>query len=67
MSKRYDAVLSSKDKNDKTRYTKVGVMFVNDEGKMSLRFDPGVSVSTPDGVWLNLFEPKPKEDGDSRF
>lgn len=67
MVKRFDAVLSSKDKNDKTRYCKVGVCFVSDDGKMSLRFDPGVSVSTPEGVWLNLFEPRPKDEDGGRF
>lgn len=66
MPTRYDAVLSHKDKNDKTRYTKVGVCFVNDKGGMSIRFDPGVSVSTPEGVWLNLYEPKPREQRETR-
>ena len=62
MATRYDAVLSHKDKNDKTRYTKVGVMFVNDKGQMSMKVDPGVSIATPEGVWLNFYEPKARDD-----
>lgn len=62
MSDRKDAVLVSTDKNGKKRYTKVGSFWISDKG-ISLSLDQGVSVSTPPGVFLNAYEPKPRDNG----
>lgn len=63
-SKRWDLCVSHKDKNDKWRSTRVGVVFEGDNGQLNIKIDPGVSVSTPDGVNLTAWEPK--ERGESR-
>lgn len=60
--RRWDLVVSSKDKNDKTRYTKVGVIFEGEKG-LSVLIDKGVSVSCADGVYINGYVPKPRDDG----
>lgn len=63
-SKRWDLCVSHKDKNDKWRSTRVGVVFEGDNGQLNIKIDPGVSVSTPDGVNLTAWEPK--ERGESQ-
>ncbi len=60
-NKRWDLVLSSTGKGDRKNYTKVGAMFQNEKGGFTLYIDKGVSVSTPEGVYLNAYEPKPRE------
>jgi hypothetical protein len=63
MSKRWDLVVSSKDKNDKTRYTKVGVVFENkDKGSLSIVIDKGVSLSSVEGAYINGYEPKARDE-----
>lgn len=63
MGKRWDLSVSHKDKNGKWRSSRVGVVFEGDKGQLQIRIDPGVSVSTPDGVLLTGWVP---QDGDSR-
>ncbi len=60
-NKRWDLVVSSTGKGDRKNYTKVGAMFQNEKGGFTLYIDKGVSVSTPEGVYLNAYEPKPRE------
>lgn len=60
--KRLDVTLSTKDKQGKWRYTKVGSAFVRDDGSIGLVLDTGISVSTPDGTFLNLREPFKRDD-----
>lgn len=60
-SKRWDLCVSHKDKNDKWRSTRVGVVFEGDNGQLNIKIDPGVSVSTPEGVNLTGWEPKERE------
>jgi hypothetical protein len=63
MSKRWDLVVSSKDKNDKYRNTKVGAVFEKDDGRLSIALDKGVSITGMDGVFITAFVPRPKDDG----
>lgn len=71
MSKRWDLVVSSKDKAGKNRYTKVGAIFEKDDGSLSIAIDRGVSISCLEGVFVNGYVPKPREDrgggGDGGF
>lgn len=52
---RWELSVSHKDKTGKNRYCRVGVMFETANG-FSLKIDPGVSISTPEGVslWANV-------------
>lgn len=62
--KRWDLVVSSKDRNDKNRYTKVGAIFLKDNGSLSIALDKGIAlVGGMEGVYLNGYEPK--ERGES--
>lgn len=65
-SKRWDLCVSHKDKNDKWRSTRVGVVFEGDNGQLNIKIDPGVSVSTPDGVNLTAWEPKERGESGQR-
>jgi hypothetical protein len=60
--RRWDLVVSSKDKNGKTRYTKVGAIFEGEKG-LSIAIDRGVSISCGDGVFVNGYEPKERDGG----
>ena len=59
---RWDLSASHKDKNGKWRSTRVGVVFEGKKGELQIRIDPGLSVSTPEGVLLTGWLPK---EGDS--
>lgn len=61
-SKRWDLCLSHQDKGGKWRSTKVGVIFEGREGRLNIRIDPGVSISTPEGVLLTGYPPKERDD-----
>lgn len=61
-SKRWDLCVSHKDKNEKWRSVKVGVIFEGDNGQLQIRIDPGVSVGTPDGVMLTGWLPKERDE-----
>lgn len=62
-SKRWDLCVGHKDKNDKWRSTKVGVIFEGDKGQLNLKIDPGISIASIDGVTITGWIPRPK-DGD---
>lgn len=58
---RYDILSPRKDRNDKTRWHKVGAAFPRDKGGFSLVFD---SLPLPDNegrVSLMMWEAKPRE------
>lgn len=44
----------------KKRWIKIGGIFENDKGQLSLKIDtmPGIP---PEGLWLNVFPKKPKD------
>lgn len=65
-SKRWDLSLSHKDKQDKWRSTRVGVIFEGDKGQLQIRIDPGVSISTPEGVLLTGWIPKDRDERGGR-
>lgn len=66
-SKRWDLCVSHKDKKtDKWRSNKVGVIFEGDKGKLQVRIDPGVSISTPDGVLCTGWLPKERDERGGR-
>ena len=46
----------------KTKWTKVGAVFTNDKGGLSLKLDfVPTSVDPVKGLWLSIFTPKPKD------
>jgi len=59
--KRWDLSVSHKDKQGNWRSSRVGVIFEGDKGQLQIRIDPGVSVSTPEGVLLTGWIPKPRD------
>ncbi len=64
MIDRYDAVTSRKDRNGKTRYTKIGSAFPAKDGKdgFNILLD-ALPMPNADGqARISLFVPKPKED-----
>ncbi len=65
-SKRWDLCVSHKDRQDKWRSTKIGVIFEGDKGQLNIKIDPGVSISTPEGVNLTGWEPKEGGRGEPR-
>ncbi len=68
MGKRWDLVVSSKGKNDRQNYTKVGAVFEKDDGSLSLAIDRGVSITCLDGVFVNGYIPKPRDNsGEGNF
>lgn len=67
MTDRYDAVISRKDRNGKTRYTKIGAAFPAKDGKdgFSIVLD-ALPMPNADGqAWISLFVPKPKDEDTS--
>lgn len=63
MTDRYDAVISRKDKNGKTRYTKIGAAFPAKDGKdgFNIVLD-ALPMPNADGqAWISLYVPKPRE------
>jgi hypothetical protein len=59
--RRWDLVSTYKDRDDKSRYTKVGVVFEDDKGNLSILVNPGIYVGTGQGIYLNGYVPKEKE------
>ena len=50
-------------KEGKTYWHKVGVKFVYDDGKESIKLDSLPLPNEKGEVWMNLFETGPKEEG----
>lgn len=68
MIDRYDAVISRKDKNGKTRYTKIGAAFPAKDGKdgFNIVLD-ALPMPNADGqAWISLYVPKDPEDRPAR-
>lgn len=63
MTDRYDAVISRKDKNGKTRYTKIGAAFPAKNGDgFNIVLDALPMPNAEGQAWISLFVPKPKND-----
>lgn len=63
MTERYDAVISRKDKNGKTRYTKIGAAFPAKQGEgINIVLDALPMPNAEGQAWISLFVPKPRED-----
>jgi hypothetical protein len=58
--KRWDLIVSSKiEGSDKQRYTRVGIVFMNEEkGSLAIKLDPGVAIVSTPGVYINGFLPR---------
>lgn len=63
MTERYDACISRKDRNGKTRYTKIGAAFPAKDGKdgFNIVLDALPMPNAEGQAWISLFVPKPKE------
>lgn len=64
MTKRYDAVISRKDRDGKVRYTKIGSAFPAKEGKdgFNIVLD-ALPMPNPEGqAWISLYVPKPRDE-----
>jgi hypothetical protein len=62
-SKRWDLTVAAKDKSGNWRSNKVGVIFEGDKGQLQIRIDPGVAISSPEGVLVTGWLPKERDDG----
>lgn len=61
-SQRWDLCVSHKDKkSDKWRSQKVGVIFQGDKGQLNIKIDPGISISSLEGVQITGWLPKEKD------
>ncbi len=49
-------------KEGKTYWHKLGVKFVFDDGKESIKLDSLPLPNEKGEVWMNLFEPRPRDD-----
>ena len=49
-------------KDGKTYWHKLGVKFVYDDGKESIKLDSLPLPNEKGEVWMNLFEPRPRDD-----
>jgi hypothetical protein len=65
MTERYDACIGRKDKNGKTRWTKIGAAFPAKDGKdgFNIVLDALPMPNAEGQAWISLFVPKPKEEG----
>jgi hypothetical protein len=62
MTERYDAVISRKDKNGKTRYTKIGAAFPAKQGEgINIVLDALPMPNAEGQAWISLFVPKSKD------
>lgn len=63
MTDRYDAVISRKDKQGKTRYTKIGAAFPakGDSGGFNIVLDALPMPNAEGQAWISLFVPKPRD------
>lgn len=68
MTERYDACIGRKDKNGKTRWTKIGAAFPAKDGKdgFNIVLDALPMPNAEGQAWISLFVPKPKDDGEHR-
>lgn len=68
MTDRYDAVISRKDRNGKTRYTKIGAAFPAKDGKegFSIVLDALPMPNAEGQAWISLFVPKPKDASEGK-
>jgi hypothetical protein len=68
MADRYDAVISRKDKDGKTRYTKIGAAFPakGDRGGFNIVLDALPMPNAEGQAWISLFVPKEKDDAPAR-
>lgn len=66
MGKRWDLVVSTK-KGERYNNTKVGVVFENDNGSLNIVVDKGISISSPDGTYLNAYIPRPRDESGGGF
>jgi len=61
MTTRYDAVTSRKDKDGKTRYTKIGAAFPSKKGEgFNIVLDALPMPNAEGQAWISLFVPKEK-------
>ena len=58
----YDVSISRK-RGEKYINTRVGAAWAEDGGRIAIRLEPGIAVSTSEGVFLTLW---PKRDDDER-
>lgn len=65
MADRYDAVISRKDKNGTTRYTKIGAAFPakGDRGGFNIVLDALPMPNAEGQAWISLFVPKERDEG----
>ena len=62
MVKRMEIKQPREGKDGKTYWHKLGVKFLWDDGNESIKLD-SLPLPNKDGeVWMNLFEPRPKDD-----
>ncbi len=63
MIKRYDAVISRKDKDGKVRYTKIGSAFPAKDGKdgFNIVLDALPMPNAEGQAWISLYVPRPKD------
>lgn len=68
MTKRYDAVISRKDRDGKTRYTKIGSAFPAKDGKdgFNIVLDALPMPNAEGQAWISLYVPKAKDDAPAR-
>jgi hypothetical protein len=65
MTTRYDAVISRKDKDGKSRYTKIGAAFPSKQGDgFNIVLDALPMPNAEGQAWISLFVPKPREDAE---
>jgi len=65
MTTRYDAVISRKDKDGKSRYTKIGAAFPSKQGDgFNIVLDALPMPNAEGQAWISLFAPKPREDAE---
>ena len=62
MVKRMEIKQPRAGKEGKTYWHKVGVKFVWDDGRESIKLDSLPLPNEKGEVWMNLFEPRPKDD-----
>jgi hypothetical protein len=63
MSKRYDISAPSQGKDGKTYWTRIGSFFEGDGGKRSIKLDCLPLPNKEGEVWLQVFEPREKQQG----
>lgn len=65
MTTRYDAVISRKDKDGKSRYTKIGAAFPSKQGDgFNIVLDALPMPNAEGQAWISLYVPKPREDAE---